>query len=117
MKVRVYYNLHRKCLSVQDYTTRKVIAHYASVDMANVKFVVSQAGRSRVLRERKKNVHAFIIGDLLSYTTLPSEDSYSGMGVTYNPYKYEQFVRSSDGSPIDSARLVNVSGRNITVVE
>lgn len=117
MKVRVYYNLHRKCLSVQDYSTRKVIAHYASVNMADVKFVVSQAGRKRVLAERKKNVHAFIVGELLSYTTRSDDTGFSGDRVTYNPYKYDSFVRVDDESKIDNARLVNVSGRSITVIE
>ena len=89
-KVRVYYNLYRKIWSIQDIKTRKVIGRSAFLRLANVEFKVSQAGRERVLRERKKNVHAFAIGTVEDFSTSGLKDTFDI--VMYNPYKYETFV-------------------------
>ena len=62
----------------------RIIAH-------DVKFKVSDAGRKRVLREKKKNVHAYVQGTIGNLHTAQS----SAYNVTYNPYKYESFVASS----------------------
>jgi hypothetical protein len=84
MKVKVYFNLHKKCFSIQHKGI--VIGHSDFVALKNVEFKVSQAGRERVLRESKKNVHAYVIGELLEVGV------DSGVEVTYNPYKYNSFV-------------------------
>ena len=92
MKVKVYYNLHKNCFSVvsleRGENYGRVIAHCDQIVLKNVQFKVSEAGRQRVLREQKKNVHAYAIGHI--YTgELPILRSYS---VTYNPYKYSSFM-------------------------
>ena len=40
MKVRVYFNLHKKCWSIQNYTTRRVIGHADTVILKDVEFKV-----------------------------------------------------------------------------
>jgi hypothetical protein len=67
MRVEVYYNLHKKCFSIRHKGI--VISHANTVKLADVTFVVRKAGRERVLREKKKNVHAFVRGNLLPLTT------------------------------------------------
>lgn len=66
-KVEVYYNLHRKCLSVRSRITGptygKVLAHVDHIVLRDVEFKVSEAGRRRVIREQRKNVHAVIRGE------------------------------------------------------
>lgn len=94
MKVRVYFNLHKRTFSIQDYKSRIVLAHRDFIYLTDVEFKVYESGRQRVLRENKKNVHAFVIGELSPWdglkTTLPE---YSRMTrIWYNPYKHEQFV-------------------------
>lgn len=89
MRVRVYFNLHKKCFSVQDASTRRVIAHKNEVFLENVTFKVYEKGRQRVLREGKKNVHAFVIGNLVD--GLP-DLCYSRIRVIYNPYFCEKFT-------------------------
>lgn len=67
MRVFALYNLHRHCLSVraeQVPMASLVIACALAVQMSNVVFKVSEAGRQRVLREKPKNVHAGIVGEL-----------------------------------------------------
>ena len=65
MKVKVYKNLTKDTWSIQDYKTRKVIGYSDNIRLENAKFVVSKSGRQRVLREGKKYVHAFVVGELL----------------------------------------------------
>lgn len=94
MKARVYYNLHKNLLSIQEKTPKgwRVVRHESSVALRNVKFRVSEKGRQRVLRERKKNVHAFIEGDLASSEEVISADT----PVSYNPYKGPFFYSEKD---------------------
>lgn len=114
MKVDIYFNLHKKCLSIRH--KGLVIAHADNAELDNVSFVVSQAGRARVLREKRKNVHAFVRGELVSYgQTFPNEPK--GSSVTYNPYKYDSFVRRVDESRIFKAIKAYVVGRSVSVVE
>jgi hypothetical protein len=61
-KVFVYYNLHKHTWSIRDCKTRRVIGHSDHVLLFEVKPKVSQAGRERVLREQRKNVHAGLEG-------------------------------------------------------
>jgi len=87
MKVRVYFNLHRKCWSVQDYATRRVIDHTDYIVLKDVTFKVYQAGRNRVLAEQTKNVHAFVVGDIVNPSSYVIAEQ-----VRYNPYQNESFV-------------------------
>jgi len=58
MRVFVYRNIHKNCLSVRNVKTGLVMAHVDSITLKNVKFKVSAKGRERVLKEKAKNVHA-----------------------------------------------------------
>ena len=64
MIVQVYRNLHNRLLSIQDAKTGLVIGHATTVDLKDATFIVREAGRQRVLKEKKKNVHAFVKGTL-----------------------------------------------------
>lgn len=93
--VEVYRNLHKKCWSVRQ--GGKVKVHTSYICLQDVKFVVQPAGREKVLREQKKNVHAFVKGYLISHKTI--NDGWRGLSiawtmdvVTYNPYKHPYFT-------------------------
>lgn len=91
MRVEVYWNLHRLLWSVRH--KGRVIAHVKEVDLMNVEWVVQPAGRARVLRERRKNVHAFARG------TIPDEDLavHGEWGsIKYNPYTGDSFTFRSE---------------------
>ena len=96
MIVKCYWNLHRKCWSVADVKTRKVIKHLQELSLFDCTFKVSEAGRQRVLRERRKNVHAFVIGRLSEGRNQPG-----GRLVRYNPYETKTFM--CDGKPLAKA--------------
>lgn len=113
MKVRVYYNLRLKCLSVQAMVGRswKVIRHAEKVSLLNVTFKVSEKGRQRVIKNKRKNVHAYICGTLAE-EKLP-EGQWMDL-ITYNPYKLEKFY---DGQNyVDKADKVFVKGRSVYAI-
>ena len=89
MKVEVYWNLHKNKYSVRH--KGKVIAHETRLYIQDAKFVVQPAGRERVRKEKRKNVHAFIRGTWVK--SIPKIDT---VPVTYNPYKYETFMQEDE---------------------
>lgn len=100
-RVRVARNLHKKQLSIR--VKGKVVGYTDWVKLADVKFIVNEAGRQRCLREGKKNVHAFVEGHIV-------EGEYPGsiVCVTYNPYKTGTFVNALTGEPVLSADCVEI---------
>ena len=105
MKVFVYYNLHKKCFSIKALEGEKkgrVVAHREYLDIIGVNFKVSENGRQRVIKERRKNVHAGVIGEW-NDSSIPRGTllhNLEGKEVTYNPYKYDSFVWiDNDGNP------------------
>lgn len=112
MKVFVYFNLHRKCFSIKALegpNKGRVVAHSDRVLVFDGTFKVSEAGRQRVLRERKKNVHAGVVGEWVGSI----DDNLTidrivcnGTAITYNPYKYNTFVHLYGEHPINTGRLV-----------
>ncbi len=102
---RVYLNLHRKVWSVQDGRTRRVRAHWSAVAILDVTFKVSAAGRERVLRERRKNVHSFACGTAFEGVELDAVNCPPGPGVavTYNPYRAPFFYDRESGREVVSA--------------
>lgn len=105
----VYRNLHASppAWSVRNRSTGRVVARPAGVLVTGASFVVSAAGRERVLREGRKNVHAFVRGCV---DTDASEPDLSGWAeVTYNPYRFASFVTASGHVTVLRAEAVWLS--------
>ena len=103
MKVEVYFNLHKHLFSVRSARSGRVILHTDKVHIDNPKFVVREGGRQRVLREGKKNVHAFVRGDATYFDDF--DPDYNGYSlVMYNPYKHDTFVDVHDVMPVRTAK-------------
>jgi uncharacterized protein YvpB len=115
MKVFVYYNLHRKLWSVKALEGEhkgKVIAHRHEVVLHKPKPKVSEAGRQRVLHERRKNVHAGLVGDWLEQKCIQPD----GDLITYNPYKYTSFVYADNEQPFTGASLAIMQDSKVYVI-
>lgn len=110
-RVRVYWNLHRKCWSVQH--AGRVVAHARSVELAGVTFRVSAAGRARVLREGRKNVHAFACGELRALDASPGIDVGDAAAVSYNPRRGASFYRVADGADVARAARAFLGNRSV----
>nr|WP_294850007.1 hypothetical protein [uncultured Sphingomonas sp.] len=104
MKVAVYFNLHRKLFSVKALEgphKGRVIAHHDNVWLKDATFKVSEAGRQRVLRERRKNVHAYVVGTLNDGKEGLQDLDAPWATARYNPYEGPTFT--SDGQPVHTA--------------
>lgn len=99
MRVEVYYNLHKNLFSVRH--KGKVIMHTYDVQITNPTFVVRPSGRAKVLAEGRKNVHAFVRGDMSEEVLGLS----NGIAVTYNPYKYSCFVNKDTEEPVYQSKV------------
>ena len=89
MRVEVYRNLHKNCFSVRALSGEnkgRVIDHVQSIMLKDATFAVQPAGRERVLREQRKNFHAFVRG------TITDQPIQHGVPVRYNPYLNNAFV-------------------------
>lgn len=103
MRVEVYFNLHKYVWSVRSARTGRVILHTDKVHIKDPEFVVRKAGRERVLREGKKNVHAFVRGEATYFDDFdPNYLDYTL--VSYNPYKFDTFVDVYDTTPVRTAK-------------
>ena len=111
MKVKVYYNLHKHTFSVQTKTPKgwRVTDYADRLNLTDVEFRVSEAGRQRVLKEGRKNVHAFVIG------TLTDEELDTPVDVSYNPYKAGFFYRKDNGEAVHSASKVTLENRQVKI--
>lgn len=105
--VEVYRNLSFPAGPV--YSIRqggKVVAHARTIYLKDATFVVHEAGRQRVLEERRKNVHAWIRGRLLPewIGTRPRTK------VFYNPYEAGHFFDQKGYHLVGAERVVVDSG-------
>ena len=116
MRVEVYFNLHKHLFSVRSARSGRVILHTDKVHIRNPEFVVRQGGRQRVLKERKKNVHAFVRGDA---TYFSDKDCPTLDTIGYNPFKYDSFVKMPDETPVHQAERawLNVNGNDMPTIQ
>ena len=98
-RVRIYYNLNNKCWSVKDMKMNRVVCHADELFLDFPLPVVSEAGRQRVIREKRKWVHAYIEGTV---SPVPREGTWKG--ISYNPYKASYFYFGSTGGEFKFAR-------------
>lgn len=105
--VDVYRNLHLGQWSVRSRYRAdrgRVIGRVPAIVLEDVSLVVSEAGRQRVLREKKKNVHAVVRGEMRD---MPEVDLDKWQRFSYNPYKAGHFVDEA-GNPLHTARRVRL---------
>lgn len=108
-RVMVYYNLNKHTFSVR--YKNKVVLHADYLKLQNVEFRVRKGGRESVLKTKEKNVHAFVIGDLIDYCQFPCENiptEPNNKIVTYNPYKYDSFIYKDTEEPVYTAKEIDM---------
>ena len=120
-RVKVYFNLHNKkysAVALDGSDKGRVLGHFDEVVLDDVSFIVSEAGRQRVIREKRKNVHAYATGRLWkTHQTLMSRSGIVGSKLRYNPYKMSQFqvndvpVTKADGVYLGHRGLYAVGAR------
>ena len=110
MKVFVYFNLHKRVFSVkalEGAEKGRVIGHRTSLAIYSPTFKVSEAGRQRVIREKRKNVHAGVVG----FLTAPydwTKELVEWTPVLYNPYVFSSFVTML-GKPVHKSQFARMN--------
>ena len=89
--VLVYRNLHRGGYSIKQ--CGLVVGHCEQLTLSKCKLIVSESGRQRVIKNKQKNVHAFVSGYVCSEHVLTNE-------LTYNPYRFSSFVDKGSLEPV-----------------
>ena len=122
MNVSIYRNLHNGLISIKSASSGLVLGHAQSVDIAWADFVVHEAGRQRVLKDKQKNVHAYVKGLLLNTSGFKPykgrsigpvygalDTIHKATVVSYNPYKAPHFVIKGTSDKVSKASLCTVS--------
>ena len=104
-EVKIYKNLHNGLWSVLQ--NGKVVAHVETFSIRGVTFKVSESVRLKVVAERKKYVHAYIVGKLVEVNMIKRSNGLfelfvSANKVSYNPYKGGHFTHTSRGNLLDT---------------
>ena len=102
--VEIYKNLKKGLWSVRQ--NGRVVFHTDYICLKQCSFVVCKKGRLRVLREKRKNVHAFVRGFLCDPNEPPFVVDYNWNPVNYDPYTADSFM--SYGNPVYSADYVDM---------
>lgn len=108
MPVRVFKNLKHGCYSIMQ---RGVVrASAKQVRLSDVEFRVRETGRQRMLREKRKNVHAFAVGKLVDYVHPEDSrdiDPIAGRGAFYDPYRFPSFVDRETNAPVTTVSVAH----------
>jgi len=104
VKIKVYRNLHNGKMSVQQ--GGLVVGHCDEIMINRAEFIVNESGRQRVIKEKRKNVHAFVVGYLFGGCL--GHESSGGVPVAYNPYKMGAFYVRETGEAVTKAAMAAV---------
>ena len=111
--VKCYRNLNRKGVvwSLLNSKTGLVDSYAHNVFLEDVTFKVSQAGRNRVLKQKRKNVHAFVTGKVCSKSV------QTWKRATYNPYKDVGFHLVGENRILTKVKYAMLCETGLWVVE
>lgn len=108
-RVQVYRNLNNQKFSItQD---KLVVGHADSLVLAGCVFLVQEKGRQRVIRDQKKNVHAYVNGLLcapgfqVDRSKFPVKER-----IRYNPYEMDMF-QNLEGKTVNGAPYVELDNQ------
>lgn len=116
-RVRVHFNLHTHRWSVtamEGINRGRVVEHADNFALTDCRFVVSEAGRQRVLANQCRQVHAWVEGRVAPAVTEPPAGATE---FTYNPYRAATFTRRASGEAITTAPACWFIGRRALVAE
>ena len=120
VKSYIYYNLHKSCWSVMQ--DGLVVGHAKELFLDASEFRVRPGGHRKVLQEKRKNVHAFVVTNgIVSLSSYGPEDLGADSKfrqVKYNPYKAGHFVYADTGEKAETAPVVMMrADRTVWAVE
>ena len=115
-KFYIYRNLRTGGFSVR--YRGLVIDRAFTLVAENVEFKVNELGRLKVIKERQKNVHAFVVADKYNAKKYPflQKDKVDNLDrITYNPYTDTQF--KCNGKKINTATKIAFQNGRCFLIE
>jgi len=112
-RVRVYRNLNKPGVtySIRDRKTNLVVGYTTDITLTDVTFTVGKKSREKVIATGRKNVHAFVNGEITA------EKNLTGWRTAYyNPYKVTTFIDSETGEPLTSARYARIGPSGVQYI-
>lgn len=113
--VEVYRNTNRKGVTYSIRQGGYVVAHATELHLLNAEFIVNKYGNTKVRTTGKKNVHAWVRGELVKKGLVQSENSNLQARVLYNPKYNETFVTKKNKKPIQYAPAVILNSEGVFV--
>ncbi len=117
-RVEVYRNVNKR--DGVWYSVRqdgKVIGHTKAIHLKECYFVVHEAGRQRVIKTGRKNVHAYVLG----YVTQPRQSKYdlgparAGMYKPYESGRFQVMADSGNWEPVICAMEASLGTAGLTI--
>lgn len=112
-QVFVYRNI-RKSKDSYTYSVKGpngVEKYVTDLILTNPELKVSAGGRERVRKEKTKNVHAGIRGEIANQNA----GRFDWKPVTYDPYKYDSFVYRDSKEPVNKPDAVLLTPKGMKV--
>lgn len=117
-RVEVYRNLRMKGRMYSVRQNGLVVGHTSRINLRNCCFVVNESGRQRVLKSRRKNVHAFVVGYPALITTDAELRRFGNqLPGKYNPYEAGHFMVYGVGqwAPIHASMRAELGPDGLTI--
>lgn len=112
-RYRIYRNLHKGSFSIQEWNEKKkgyrVVAWESHITAQDCFFKVYEAGRQRVIKSKRKNVHAYLLCN--NYSS--GVEASMGEGIRYNPYEGAFFINKETGEKMERAGKVVLSDQKM----
>lgn len=105
MRVKVYWNVHKKVFSVVDKSTGKVVLHTRAIRLSNVWFTINHNARKRIAAGGNKEVHAYVHGTWADHVVYPTQCIER---LTYNPRRDEFWKHLGTGKEVTNASAVSL---------
>jgi len=111
-RVCVHFNIHAAKQNkphwvISEYksprTKGRVIEYRDDVILKNVKTVVQEGARQKVIAEQSRSVHAWLTGELCEYPMPTDIDVRELRQAGYNPYRGGAFVTADNSADFSSA--------------
>ena len=113
--VRVFKNWTRDCYSIMQDGVLKASA--SQVRLSDVEFLVRASGRDRMLRDARRNVHAYAVGLLIDFVH-PCEsrrlERVNGRRVDYDPFKASSFLDKDSEERVGAASTAHFDEDGVT---
>lgn len=112
--VRVYKNPRMGCYNIMQGGLVKAVAR--QIRLRDAEFLVRESGRQLMLRQNRRTIHAYIVGQLVDYAHPADDKTIShlpGRSATYNPYQYSSFVDRETKAPLTQANWVQLDEQGV----